>query len=113
MMSTLLHPRKVPGLSIGPSVGYMPRNFAVGVISAFRLGLNWIVLLLGCYAAWMGSQLLACLQKLSVPASGVKMGSIGCPETSVTNYQSTLPTNQEELGTDLCDIFGLSKQMPR
>jgi len=35
------------------------------------------------------------------------MGPIGCPETSVTNYQSMLPDIQEEQRSLLDDIMAL------
>jgi hypothetical protein len=43
------------------------------VISSFHHGVNEIFTLLGCYTAFIGSLLL-----------------MGCPESSITNYQSKL-----------------------
>jgi hypothetical protein len=67
------------------------------VISGFRRDVNGICALLGCYAALIVSLLPTFRGYLSVPSSRVKqcnsswaalplkMGPIGCPETSVTN----------------------------
>jgi hypothetical protein len=72
------------------------------LISRFRRGVIEIFDVVGCYRTYIGSYqtfryyLLVPSSKvsgqLSVPSSRVllKMGSVDCPETSVTNYQSTL-----------------------
>jgi hypothetical protein len=51
-------------------------------ISGFHHSVNEIFTLLGCYKVEIGSW--------SKTAWPLKMGPIGCPETSVTNYQSPL-----------------------
>jgi hypothetical protein len=52
------------------------------------------------YAAYINSLLPTFRDKLSVPSSRVqqskKMGPVGCPETSVTNYKSTMCNIPEE-----------------
>jgi hypothetical protein len=61
-----------------------------------------VITLLRCYTVLVGSWLSSLQDNLSVPfskvkqskknwtASPLKMGPVGCLETSVTNYQSTL-----------------------
>jgi hypothetical protein len=74
------------------------------VIWGFRHYLDEICALLGYYTACSGDSLPTFRDNLSVPPSrdlkksegtwifwnSLKMGSIGCPETSVRNYQYTL-----------------------
>ena len=48
-----------------------------------------IFAVLDCYETYIGSYLLKFQDK-------IKMGPIGCPETSVTNYQPTLCNILEE-----------------
>jgi hypothetical protein len=66
---------------------------------------NEIFALLGCYAASADRYLRTFRDNFSVPPSMVKqstnawpsqMGTIGCPETSVTNYQSRLRNIKEQ-----------------
>jgi hypothetical protein len=57
------------------------RFFAV---SGSLRGVHEIFSPLGCYVAHIGSY-LPIMNNLSVPE---KMGRIGCPETSVSNYQT-------------------------
>ena len=45
---------------------------------------------LGCYAAIGGNSLPTFRDNVSVPSSRVKMGPIGCPETSVRIYHNLL-----------------------
>jgi len=65
-------------------------------------GKKEIFALLGCYAALIGSYLPTfrdCRSVTSLMVSGlwhINMGPIGCPETSVINYQSTLRNIPEE-----------------
>ena len=78
------------------------------VISGFRRDVDEICALLGCYAAYSGNSLRTFRYNLAVPSSKVnnsnlcwiswllKMGPIGCPETSVRNYHSTLRNIPEE-----------------
>jgi hypothetical protein len=62
----------------------------------------WTCDLLGYYAAYKGNSLSKFCNKLLVSSSSVKnslplsMGPIGCPETSVKNYQYTLLYIPEE-----------------
>jgi hypothetical protein len=73
------------------------------VIAGFCHAVNEVFALLACYAVLIGSESLTFRDSLSVPSSWVKqsgrrvpnswslkMGPICCPETSVTNYHSTL-----------------------
>jgi len=61
--------------------------------------------LLGSYAACSGNSLPTFLNNLSVPSSRVslrlRMGPIGCPETSVSNYHYTLLKSPEERSSRL------------
>ena len=60
--------------------------------------------LLGYYAASSGNFLPTFRDKLLVPSSDVstlRMGSIGCPETSVRNYHYSLRNNPEERSSQL------------
>ena len=52
----------------------------------------------GHYAESSGNFLLTFRESLSVPSSGakMKMGPIGCSETSVMNYHYSLRNNPEE-----------------
>jgi hypothetical protein len=72
------------------------------VISDFRRDADEICALLGCYAAPNGNPLPTFRGNLSVTSPRVKYlrplktGPIGCPETSVKDYHSTLRNTQEE-----------------
>jgi hypothetical protein len=81
----------------------------LGVISDFRHDVDYICALLGCYAALSRNSVPTFQDNVSVPSSRVKkfkkniwaswpseMGQIGCPETSVHNYHSTLRDIPEE-----------------
>jgi hypothetical protein len=60
--------------------------------------------LLGYYAASSGNFLPMFRDKLLVPSSDVstlRMGPIGCPETSVRNYHYSLRNNPEERSSQL------------
>jgi len=60
--------------------------------------------LLGYYESSMGNLLLMFWDKLLVPLSrknSLKMGSIGCPETSVRSYPYLLCNNSEECSSYL------------
>jgi hypothetical protein len=56
--------------------------------------------LLGCYAASVGYSLPTFRENLLVPSSMIKnplkMGPIGCPETSIRNYQYPPRNSPEE-----------------
>jgi hypothetical protein len=70
--------------------------------------------LLGRYAAYSGKSLPTFRHNLSVRFSGVKkfkriylplkMGLIGCPETSLRNYHYTLPKNPDERSSLVCGV---------
>jgi hypothetical protein len=68
------------------------------VISGFRRDVDEICALLGYHAALSLSSISTFRDNLLFPFSGVmkskkkalKMGPIGCPETSAQNYRSTL-----------------------
>jgi len=74
----------------------------------FRCQVDEICPLLGYYRAYGGNSLPTFWSNLAVPCSRVKnsispwiswplkMGLIGCPETSVGNYHHTLCNNLEE-----------------
>jgi len=75
------------------------------VISGICRGINEIFFLLGCYAVLIGIYLSTFRDGLSVTSSRntedgtdtpLKMGLICCPETSVSNYQSTLRNIPED-----------------
>jgi hypothetical protein len=72
------------------------------LISGFRRHVDEICALLGYYSASSGSYVPSFRDHLSVPSSRfkkswpLKMGPIGCPETSVQNYHSTLSNIPEE-----------------
>jgi hypothetical protein len=70
------------------------------MISGFNCGVNESFTLLGCYAAKIGIYLPTFWDNLSVPSSRVKqsrkMGQLGCSETLVNKYQSTLRNIPEE-----------------
>jgi len=57
--------------------------------------------LLGHYAVYGIHFLPTFLDNLSVPSWPLKMGPIGCPETSVRNYQYTLHNVPEERSSHL------------
>jgi hypothetical protein len=54
---------------------------------------------LGYYAAYAGNFLTMFQDNLSVPS--LKMGPIGCPETSVRNYHHTIRHESEERRSQL------------
>ena len=69
------------------------------MISGLCRNVDDICALLGYYAACSGNFLATFRDNLSVPSSRAppfKMGQIGCPETSVTNYHYTLRNIPEE-----------------
>lgn len=62
-------------------------------ISRFRGDVDEVFALQGCYAAYVCSSLLtfrdslpSCLQGNKLHSLNLEMGPIGCPETSVNNY---------------------------
>jgi hypothetical protein len=59
--------------------------------------------LLGYYAASSGNFLRTFRDNLSVPSSGftLRMGPVGCPETSVINCHYSLRNNSEERSSQL------------
>jgi len=75
------------------------------MISGFCRQVDENCSLLGYYAACSGIFLPTFRHNLSIPPSGVKksavswplkMGPMGCPETSAWNYRYTLRNNLEE-----------------
>jgi hypothetical protein len=73
------------------------------MISGFRYEVDENCNLLGCYAASSGNCLMTFQDNLSVPwvqnskgileSGPLKMGQLGCPETSVRNYRYSLYNN--------------------
>jgi len=67
------------------------------VISGFRREVDEQYALLGCYAASNGNFLPTFRDNVSVLSLiPLKMGPVGCRETSVTNYHYLLRNNPEE-----------------
>ena len=74
------------------------------MISGFHRKLDVNCALLGCYTASSGDSFSTFRDGLSVPPSGIvflyswplKMGPLGCPETSARNYHYSLYNNAEE-----------------
>ena len=68
------------------------------VISGFRHEVDENCTLLGCYVASSDNFLRAFRDNLLVPSLGwsLNMGPIGCPKTSVINFQYSLRNNPEE-----------------
>jgi hypothetical protein len=64
------------------------------LILSFRPEADEICAFLGYYAAYAGSLLTMFQDNVSVLS--LKMGSIGCPETSVRNYHYTIRHELEE-----------------
>ena len=66
------------------------------MISGFHRGVSAVFDVLGCYDLYIGIYVPKFRETYRFhihsrwTASSFKMGPIGCPETSVTNYQSTL-----------------------
>jgi hypothetical protein len=87
-----------------------PKN-DVYMISWFRCHVDDICALLGYYAALIGSSLPTFRDNLSVPSSRVKslrplkMVPIGCPETSLQNYHTTLRNIPDERRSQWCWQF--------
>jgi len=72
-------------------------------ISDFRRKVDGIYVLLGYCAAYGGNSLPTFRDNLSVPslrARNLKMGPIGCPETSGRNYHYTLHNTPQETRFD-------------
>ena len=77
---------------------------------------------LGCYAASSGNSLPTFRDSLSVPSSvaqkssriqkswPLKMGPIGCPETSVRNYHYSLRNSPEERSSHLLSFGSLKSR---
>jgi hypothetical protein len=71
----------------------------LAVISGFRRDIDEISALLGYYATSNGNHLSTFRENVSVPSSRVKTSKkkvIGCLETSVKDYHSTLRNTPEE-----------------
>jgi hypothetical protein len=91
------------------TVQYRTILIFINHISGFRREVDDIWALLQYYAAYSGNSLPTFRDNLSVPSSRsmiswtLKMGPIGCPQTSVRNYHYT-PRNKDFLtfgvGTD-------------
>jgi len=83
-----------------PTLRYLTSGQAeICMISGLCRNVDDICALLGYYAACSGNFLATFRDNLSVPSSRAppfKMGQIGCPETSVTNYHYTLRNIPEE-----------------
>jgi hypothetical protein len=75
------------------------------VISDFRRDVDESYAVLGYYAALSGSAVPTFRDNLSVPSSRVKDQRIGCPETSVQNYHSTLRNIPEERRSLNCALL--------
>ena len=72
------------------------------VVSGFLREADDICAILGYYVAYGGNSLTTFREKLSV----LEVGPIGCPETSVRNYQPTLRNIPEERRSYIC-YFGI------
>jgi hypothetical protein len=78
------------------------------VISGFRRGVNEIFALLGCNAAYNGSQLPTFRDNLAVPSSAVKLDikeGTNRLSRNVGNYKSTLRNIPEERRHQLSTLF--------
>jgi hypothetical protein len=84
------------------------RTKVIFFISGFHLAVDENCALRGRYAASRGNFLPTFRDNLSVPSSGVKnplkVGPIGCPETSVISYHYSQRNSKEELSSH-CNIF--------
>jgi hypothetical protein len=76
--------------------------------SVFHHSLDEVFAFVGCYAMSVGSCWWTFCDNPLVP---LQVGLIGCPETSVNNYQSTLHNNPEERRPNLEYIFAYHSHM--
>jgi hypothetical protein len=92
------------------------RLFPSYIISGFRREADENCALLGHYATSSGNSVPTLRDNLSVPYSRIRIGPIGCPQTSIGNYHYSLRNNSEERSSDLlssCPFNHLSIRFPR
>jgi DNA-binding transcriptional regulator/RsmH inhibitor MraZ len=80
----------------GDIIGKLEEKKRISVISGFRYEVYKNCTLLACYSASSGNLLSTFRDNLSAPSLRIKIGPIGCPETSIINYHYSLRNYPEE-----------------